>query len=168
MYSTRARAWCTFERKTVHRITKSGLPRIISNISTVLNFFNVPPPRAIIGDVPLLETVPLLFQPHFRGMLPCQIYMSDTHISGFFSLVQIMNLHSVLIMETEHFCLNAAPRCSIIGDVLLLETVLILEIIRYIFFRKNQNVCRRTTQNIDITITTVLPTCSVRFAYLDS
>ena len=43
-----------------------------------------------------------------------------------------MNLHSVLIMETEHFILNAAPRCSIIGDVLLLETVLILEIIRYV------------------------------------
>ena len=44
--------------------------RIISNISMVLNFFNVPPPRAIIGDVPLLETVPLLFYPHFIGMLP--------------------------------------------------------------------------------------------------
>ena len=58
--------------------------RIISNISTVLYFFNVPPPSAINGDVPLLETVPLLFQPDFRGMLPCQIYMSDTHISGFF------------------------------------------------------------------------------------
>ena len=59
--------------------------------------------------------------------------MYDTHISGFFSPVQIMNLHSVLIMETEHFInfLNAAPRCYIIGDVLFLETVLILEIIRY-------------------------------------
>ena len=49
--------------------------RIISNISTVLYFFNVPLPRAINGDVPLLETVPLLFQPHFRGMLPCQIHV---------------------------------------------------------------------------------------------
>ena len=29
------------------------------------------------------------------------------------------------------YFLNAAPRCSTIGDVLLLETVLILEIIRY-------------------------------------
>ena len=42
-------------------------------------------------------------------------------------------LHSVLIMEHFHF-LNAAPRCSIIGDVLLLETVLILEIIRYVLY----------------------------------
>ena len=30
-------------------------------------------------------------------------FMSDTHISGFFLPVQIMNVHSVLIMETEHF-----------------------------------------------------------------
>ena len=51
----------------------------------------------------------------------------QTHtFQGFFSPVQIMNLHSVLIMETEHFIFNAAPRCSIIGDVLLLETVLII------------------------------------------
>ena len=49
--------------------------RIISNISTVLYFFDVPPPRAIIGDGPLLETVPLLFQPHFRGLLLCQIHV---------------------------------------------------------------------------------------------
>ena len=76
--------------------------RIISNICTVLYFFNVPPPRAINGDVPLLETVPLLFQPHFRGMLPCQIHVRHTHFRGF-SPVQIMNFHSVLIMETEHF-----------------------------------------------------------------
>ena len=106
--------------------------RIISNISTVLYFFNVPPPRAINGDVPLLETVPLLFQPHSEACCHAK-FMSDTHISGFFSPVQIMNLHSVLIMETEHlnlYFLNAAPRCSIIGEVLLLETVLILEIIR--------------------------------------
>ena len=76
--------------------------RIISNISTVLYFFNVPPPRAIIGDVPSLETVPLLFQPHFRDLLPCQIHVRHTHFRVF-SPVQIMNLHSVLIMETEHF-----------------------------------------------------------------
>ena len=57
--------------------------RFISNISTVLYFFNVPPPRAINGDVPLLETVPLLFQPPFRGMLPCQIHVWHT-FQGFF------------------------------------------------------------------------------------
>ena len=52
--------------------------------------------------------------------------MSDTHISGVFSSVQITNLHSVLIMETDHFIfLNAAPRCSIIGDVLLLAGAVI-------------------------------------------
>ena len=60
--------------------------RIISNISTVLYFFNLPPPRAIIGDVPLLETVPLLFQPHFRGMLPlpnsCQTHASQGFYAG--------------------------------------------------------------------------------------
>ena len=72
--------------------------RIISNISTVLYFFNVPPPRAINGDVPLLETVPLLFQPRFRAACCHTKSMSDTRISP----VQIMNLHSVLIMETEH------------------------------------------------------------------
>ena len=54
-------------------------------ISTVLYFFNVPPPRAIIGDVPLLETVPLLFQPHFRGLLPCQIHVRQTHFRVFFA-----------------------------------------------------------------------------------
>ena len=69
---------------------------------TLCFFANVPPPRAIIGDVPLLETVPLLFQPHFRGLLPCQIHVRHTHFRGF-SPVQIMNLHGVLIMETEHF-----------------------------------------------------------------
>ena len=90
--------------------------RIISNISTVLYFFNVPPPRAINGDVPLLETVPLLFQSHFRGMLPCQIHVWHTHFR-FFSPVQIMNLHSVLIMETEHFIFWMPPQ-----GVLLLET----------------------------------------------
>ena len=60
----------------------------------------------------------------------------QTHTFQGFSPVQIMNLHSVLIMETEHFIfLNAAPRCSFIGDVLhvLLETVLILELIRYMY-----------------------------------
>ena len=55
--------------------TSQSSYRIISNIGTVLYFFNVPPPHAINGDVPLLETVPLLFQPHFRGMLPCQIHV---------------------------------------------------------------------------------------------
>ena len=78
------------------------LYRIISNISTVLYFFNLPPPRAVNGDVPLLETVPLLFQPHFRGMLPCQIHVRHTHFRVI-SPVLIMNLNSVLIMETEHF-----------------------------------------------------------------
>ena len=85
--------FCLFYTWTYH---------IISNISTVLYFFNVPPPHAINGDVPLLETVPLLFQPHFRGMLPCQIHVRHTHFRVF-SPVQIMNLHIVLIMETEHF-----------------------------------------------------------------
>ena len=62
-------------------------------------------------------------------MLLCQIHVRHTHFRGL-SPVQIMNLHSVLIMENEHFIFfNAAPRRSIIGDVLLLETVLILEII---------------------------------------
>ena len=59
--------------------------RFISNISTVLYFFNIPPPRAINRDVPLLETVPLLFQPHFRGMFPCQIHVRHTHFRVFFA-----------------------------------------------------------------------------------
>ena len=53
-----------------------------------------------------------------------------------------MNLHSVLIMETAAlYFLNADPRCSIIGDVLLLETVLILEIIRYILYNHHAHDC---------------------------
>ena len=68
--------------------------RIISNISTVLYFFDVPPPRAINGDVPLLETVPLLFQPHFRGMyyyyiiylLFCLFALASTCIKQVYSL----------------------------------------------------------------------------------
>ena len=48
--------------------------------------------------------------------------MYDTHISGVFSPTQIMNLHSVLIMETEHFIFLMPPkvfyywRRAIIGD----------------------------------------------------
>ena len=67
------------------RYNYTVLSQIIIIISTVLYFFNVhvPPPRAVNGDVPLLETVPLLFQPHFRGMLPCQIHVRHTHFRGF-------------------------------------------------------------------------------------
>ena len=46
---------------------------------------------------------------------------------------QVTNQHSFRIRTRGAkgpYFLNAAPRCSIIGDVLLLETVLILEIIR--------------------------------------
>ena len=106
--------------------------RIISNISTVLYFFNVPPPRAINGDVPLLETVPLLFQSHFRGMLPCQIHVWHTHFRFFFAGTDNEFTQCAYNGDWALYFLNAAPMCSIIGDVLLLETVLISEIIRYL------------------------------------
>ena len=74
--------------------------RIISNISTVLYFFNVPPPRAINGDVPLLETVPLLFQPHFRGMLPWPNSCQTHTFQGFFASTD--NEFTQCAYETEH------------------------------------------------------------------
>ena len=90
--------------------------RIISNISTVLYFFNVPPPRAINGGVPLLETVPLLFQPHFMGMLPWPNSCQTHTFQGFFAGTDNEFTQCACNGDCALYFLNAAPRCSIIGD----------------------------------------------------
>ena len=59
--------------------------RIISNISTVLYFFNVPPPRAINGDVPLLETSVIIstsFQRHVAMPNSCQTHTFQGFFAG--------------------------------------------------------------------------------------
>ena len=73
------------ERESERTRLSGDRMQYLTNISTVLYFFNVPPPRAINGDVPLLETVPLLFQPHFRGMLPWPNSCQTHTFQGFFA-----------------------------------------------------------------------------------